>query len=39
VHIINASGLAVGRTLIAILETYQKDDKIINIPTALKKYW
>lgn len=38
-HTINGSGLAVGRTLIAVIENYYDDvDKIINIPDALKKY-
>ena len=37
-HTLNGSGLAVGRTLIAILETYQKEDGSIEIPKVLKKY-
>lgn len=38
-HTINGSGLAVGRTLIAVIENYYDDvDKVINIPDALKKY-
>ncbi|MDZ5762064.1 Serine--tRNA ligase [Candidatus Cyrtobacter comes] len=37
-HTLNGSGLAVGRTLIAILENYQNSDGSITIPTALKKY-
>ncbi len=38
VHIINGSGLAVGRTLIAILENYQVDTGIIKIPDVLVSY-
>ena len=38
-HTINGSGLAVGRTLIAVIENYYDEvDKVINIPDALKKY-
>ena len=37
-HTLNGSGLAVGRTLIAVLENYQNEDGSINIPDALKKY-
>ena len=35
---LNGSGLAVGRTLIAILENYQNSDGSINIPKVLKPY-
>ena len=35
---LNGSGLAVGRTLIAILENYQTEDGSINIPDVLKPY-
>ena len=35
VHTLNGSGLAVGRTLIAILENYQQKDGSVAIPTAL----
>ena len=35
---LNGSGLAVGRTLIAILENYQNSDGSITIPEALKPY-
>ena len=35
---LNGSGLAVGRTLIAILENYQTDDGNITIPKPLRKY-
>lgn len=38
VHTINGSGLAVGRTLIAVLENYQQEDGTIIIPEALKPY-
>ena len=38
VHTLNGSGLAVGRTLIAILENYQQKDGSIAIPTALRPY-
>jgi seryl-tRNA synthetase len=38
VHTLNGSGLAVGRTLVAILENYQQADGSIIIPDALKPY-
>jgi seryl-tRNA synthetase len=38
VHTLNGSGLAVGRTFIAILENYQKEDGSFEIPSILKKY-
>ncbi len=38
VHTINGSGLAVGRTLVAIMENYQQEDGSIAIPMALRKY-
>ena len=38
VHTLNGSGLAVGRTLIAILENYQERDGSITIPSALRAY-
>jgi seryl-tRNA synthetase len=38
VHTLNGSGLAVGRTLVAIMENYQEADGSIRIPTALKLY-
>ena len=38
VHTLNGSGLAVGRTLVAILENYQKPDGSIEIPEALRPY-
>ena len=37
-HTLNGSGLAVGRTIIAILENYQQEDGSIKIPTALQPY-
>ncbi|MBV9542073.1 MAG: serine--tRNA ligase [Alphaproteobacteria bacterium] len=38
VHTLNGSGLAIGRTLIAIMENYQQADGSIAIPDALKPY-
>lgn len=38
VHTLNGSGLAVGRTLVAILENYQQDDGSIRVPEALVPY-
>lgn len=38
VHTLNGSGLAVGRTLIAILENYQQADGSVLIPEALKPF-
>ena len=38
VHTLNGSGLAVGRTLIAVLENYQNEDGSIVIPDVLKHY-
>ncbi len=37
-HTLNGSGLAVGRTLIAILENYQQEDGSIEVPEALQPY-
>ena len=37
-HTLNGSGLAVGRTLVAILENFQQADGSIDIPTALQPY-
>jgi seryl-tRNA synthetase len=37
-HTLNGSSLAVGRTLIAILENYQNADGSIEIPQALQSY-
>jgi seryl-tRNA synthetase len=38
VHTLNGSGLAVGRTLIAILENYQEADGSVSVPSALRPY-
>jgi len=38
VHTLNGSGLAVGRTLVAIMENYQNADGSISVPTALRSY-
>jgi seryl-tRNA synthetase len=38
VHTLNGSGLAVGRTLIAILENYQQADGSVMVPDALRPY-
>ena len=38
VHTLNGSGLAVGRTLAAILENYQNEDGSVTIPEALRPY-
>jgi len=37
-HTLNGSGLAVGRTLVAILENYQRSDGGIDVPAALQPY-
>lgn len=37
-HTINGSGLAVGRTLVAVLENYQQADGTVKVPEALKPY-
>ena len=37
-HTINGSGLAVGRTLVAIIENYQQEDGSILIPEVLRPY-
>ena len=39
VHTLNGSGLAVGRTLLAILENYQQDDGSIQLPPILEPYF
>lgn len=39
VHTLNGSGLAVGRTLLAILENYQQADGSIRLPTVLEPYF
>jgi len=38
VHTLNGSGLAVGRTLVAVLENYQRADGSIEVPEALRPY-
>ncbi len=38
VHTLNGSGLAVGRTLVALLENYQQEDGSVVIPEALRPY-
>ena len=37
-HTLNGSGVAVGRTVAAILENYQNEDGSVTIPEALRKY-
>ena len=37
-HTLNGSGIAVGRTLIAIIENYQNEDGSITVPEALVPY-
>lgn len=39
VHTLNGSGLAVGRTAVAILENYQREDGSVAIPKVLQKYF
>jgi seryl-tRNA synthetase len=38
VHTLNGSGLAVGRTLVAVLENYQRADGSVDVPVALQPY-
>jgi seryl-tRNA synthetase len=38
VHTLNGSGLAVGRTLVAVMENYQEEDGRIRVPEALVPY-
>ncbi|NBJ09956.1 serine--tRNA ligase [Microvirga arsenatis] len=38
VHTLNGSGLAVGRTLVAVLENYQNEDGSVTIPSVLQPY-
>ena len=38
VHTLNGSGVAVGRALIAVMETYQNEDGSITVPDALRPY-
>ena len=39
VHTLNGSGLAVGRTLLAILENYQQEDGTVRLPAVLEPYF
>ena len=38
VHTLNGSGLAVGRTLVAVVENYQNEDGSITVPDVLVPY-
>ena len=38
VHTLNGSGLAVGRTLVAVLENFQNADGSVTVPEALRPY-
>ncbi len=38
VHTLNGSGLAVGRTLVAILENYYEGDGFVRVPDVLQPY-
>jgi seryl-tRNA synthetase len=38
VHTLNGSGLAVGRTLVAVLENYQRADGTVDVPAVLQPY-
>jgi seryl-tRNA synthetase len=38
VHTLNGSGLAVGRTLVAVMENYQREDGSIEVPEAVRSY-
>jgi seryl-tRNA synthetase len=38
VHTLNGSGLAVGRTLVAVMENYQQADGAVRVPEVLKPY-
>jgi seryl-tRNA synthetase len=38
VHTLNGSGLAVGRTLVAVLENYQRADGTVEVPEVLRRY-
>jgi len=37
-HTLNGSGLAVGRTLVAVLENYQNADGSVSVPAVLQPY-
>ena len=38
VHTLNGSGLAVGRTLVAVMENYQDGEGTVHVPDALRPY-
>jgi seryl-tRNA synthetase len=38
VHTLNGSGVAIGRTMAAILENYQRKDGSVEVPEALRPY-
>ena len=38
VHTLNGSGLAAGRTVVAILENFQREDGSVDVPEALRPY-
>ncbi len=38
VHTLNGSGLAVGRTLVAVLENHQRADGSVDVPVALRPF-
>jgi len=38
IHFLNATGIAIGRTIIAIVENYQTEEGTVKIPTALQKF-
>jgi seryl-tRNA synthetase len=38
VHTLNGSGLAVGRTLVAVMENFQRKDGAIEVPAVLRPY-
>jgi seryl-tRNA synthetase len=38
VHTLNGSGLAIGRTLVAVMENFQRADGGIDVPAALQPY-
>ncbi|HEY0250050.1 MAG TPA: aminoacyl--tRNA ligase-related protein, partial [Kofleriaceae bacterium] len=38
VHTLNGSGVAIGRTIVAILENYQQEDGSVVVPPALRPY-
>ncbi|MCX5916670.1 MAG: hypothetical protein NTX30_08340, partial [Deltaproteobacteria bacterium] len=38
VHTLNGSGLAIGRTLVAILENFQQEDGTVLVPEVLRPY-